>query len=196
MAYTRPPAALGAAEVAPARPIRGRPQPPIYPPKISSGWHKVRSSPADGSCGTRPYPCVHPGIDLHGAAGTPVVAPEAGKVVAVGAGNAPPYTGYGPWFAILQGASGKFHMLAHLAPVSAPMAPLGRVVGAGDQLGTTSTANHVHWEVRARMVPGPGEDNFSNNQDPMAWLSAQDGVGTLIAMGGVVLLVLLTRRRS
>ncbi len=205
MAYARrrhSPLALGATAVDTAPPEPGRPQPPIYPLQIGAhgGWLEVRASPADGACGVHGYPCQHPGVDVAGSAGTPVVAPESGTIVMVGDGNSAPFVGYGPWFAIVAGQdSGKFHFLGHLEPMSAGMGPMGAQVVAGQPIGTTSSANHTHWEVRDKPVPdfASGEDNFTNNTDPIGWLSlAAIGVGTLLVAGGAVLLFILLRRRS
>ncbi len=192
--------ALGATMVDTAAPEPGRPQPPIYPLQIGAhgGWLEVRASPADGACGVHGYPCQHPGIDVAGAAGTPVVAPESGTIVLVGDGNSAPFMGYGPWFAIIAGEGGKYHFLGHLEPMTAGMGPMGTPVVAGQPIGTTSSANHTHWEVRDRPVPdfASGEDNFSNNTDPIGWLSlAAIGLGTILVVGGAVLLFVLLRRR-
>jgi murein DD-endopeptidase MepM/ murein hydrolase activator NlpD len=130
-----------------------------------------------------------------------VVAPESGTVVMAGDGASAPFVGYGPWFAIIQGDdSGKFHFLAHLEPAAASMAPVGARVTAGDQIGTTSSANHTHWEVRDKPVPdfAAGEDNFTNNSDPLGWLSmAALGIaGSALIVGGAALFLwLLLRRR-
>lgn len=198
MSYARRRPALGATPVESPTPESGEPQSPIYPLQIGShgGWLEVRSTPADGSCGVHGYPCKHPGVDVAGVAGTSVVAPESGTVVAVGSGAAAPFVGYGPWFVIIQGDdSGKFHMLAHLDPVASSMAPMGAQVVAGDQIGVTSSANHTHWEVRDKVVPdfSAGEDNFTNNTDPLAWLSgASMGlVGTALLVGGAALFLWL-----
>jgi murein DD-endopeptidase MepM/ murein hydrolase activator NlpD len=202
MSYVRPSAALGATPVATDAPEPGRPQPPIYPLEVGAhgAWREVRSSPADGACGVHGYPCQHPGVDVAGIAGTPVVAPENGTVVMVGDGNSAPFVGYGPWFVIIQGESGKFQFLGHLEPLSAGMAPMGTQVTAGQQIGVTSSANHTHWEVRTNMVPdfANGEDNFSNNTDPLGWLAmAMLGAGTVLIVGGAALFLwLLLRRRS
>jgi murein DD-endopeptidase MepM/ murein hydrolase activator NlpD len=202
MSYVRPSVALGATSVATDAPEPGRPQPPIYPLEVGAhgAWREVRSSPADGACGVHGYPCQHPGVDVAGIAGTPVVAPENGTVVMVGDGNSAPFVGYGPWFIIIQGESGKFQFLGHLEPLSAGMAPMGTQVTAGQQVGVTSSANHTHWEVRTNMVPdfANGEDNFSNNTDPLGWLAmAMLGAGTVLIVGGAALFLwLLLRRRS
>lgn len=197
--------ALGATPVPTDLPQPGKPQPPIFPLQVGShgGWLEVRATPADGSCGVHGYPCKHPGLDVAGSAGTPVVAPETGTVVMAGDGASPPFVGYGPWFAIVQGDdSGKFHFLAHLEPAAASMAPVGARVTAGDQIGTTSSANHTHWEVRDKAVPdfASGEDNFTNNSDPLGWLSMASvgSVGAILIGGGAALFLWLlfrTRKR-
>lgn len=193
--------ALGATPIDTAIPSAGSPQPPIWPLVIGGhgAWLEVRSSPSDGSCGVHGYPCKHPGVDVAGAAGTTVVAPESGTVVATGDGASSPFVGYGPWFAIIQGDSGKYHFLGHLEPATSGMSSVGQQVTAGDPVGTTSSANHTHWEVRSKMVPdfAAGEDNFSNNSDPLAWLSAAalGGIGALVIAAGAVIVYLLARRR-
>lgn len=198
MTYARLRRPLGATPVETEIPEPGKPQPPIYPLEVGThgGWLEVRATPADGSCGVSGYPCRHPGLDVAGAAGTSVVAPENGSVVAAGSGASAPFVGYGPWLVIIQGDdSGKFHLLAHLDPVAASMAPVGTRVTAGDQVGITSPANHTHWEVRDRVSPdfAAGEDNFTNNQDPLAWLSgASMGIfGTALLLGGAALFLWL-----
>jgi len=204
MGYTRTlRPALGATPIAADAPEPGKPQPPIYPLVVGDhgGWLEVRSTTADGSCGVHGYPCRHPGVDVAGAAGTTVVAPETGSIVMVGDGSAAPFVGYGPWFAIIAGAdSGKFHFLGHLDPTGAALAPVGAQVTAGDPIGVTSSANHTHWEVRDQIVPNfaAGEDNFTNNSDPIGWLTtAAIGAGTLLVAGAAaaIFLWLLLRRR-
>lgn len=80
----------------------------------------VRTGPDQGSSGAGTYPSTHYGVDLVGHEGDPVAAPEDGTIVAVMA-NAPgddvqPWRGYGPALVMLKGASGRFHLLAHLDP--------------------------------------------------------------------------------
>lgn len=201
MTYARAVQALGATPVETAAPAPGRPQPPIYPLQVGAhgGYLEVRATPADGSCGVGLYPCRHPGVDVAGFAGTTVVAPESGTVVATADGNSAPFVGYGPWLIIIQGDSGKFHLLAHLEPLTAAYAPAGARVAAGQQVGVTSSANHTHWEVRQKMVPdfAAGESNFTNNDDPLGWLAlAGIGVGAVLVVGGAaVFLWLLYQRR-
>lgn len=161
---------------------------PIFPLIVgrNGAFAHVRSSSAQGSCGTKGYPCKHPGTDVVGRAGTRVVAPESGTVVAAADGSSSPFGGYGPWLIVIKGDSGKYHLLAHLDPSTANMAPLGARVSAGGIVGSVSAANHVHWEVRDKMVPNfsAGEDNFTNNVDPTTWLSSTSIViPALIAIG-------------
>lgn len=184
-------------------PAPGDPQPPIWPLVVGAhgGYLETRSTPADGSCGVSGYPCRHPGLDVAGTSGTPVVAPESGTVVAAGDGSAAPFVGYGPWLVIIAGRdSGKFHLLAHLEPATAAMAEVGREVAAGDAIGATSSANHTHWEVRDQPVPdfAAGQTNFDNNSDPLAWLAAaqRGALGTALIVGSAALFLwLLWRRR-
>ncbi len=203
MTYSMTRGALGATDILTARPELGRPQYPIHPFRIGGhgAFNEVRRSPADGACGVGSYPCTHPGVDVAGYAGTEVVAPEDGVVVATSNGEGSPFGGYGPWLIVLRGASGKYHLLAHLAPATAGLAPINATFRAGQKVGVTSSANHTHWEVRKRAVPlwDKGENNGTNNLDPIAWLASQRGgisSGGLVLLGGAALLgVLLYRRR-
>lgn len=193
--------ALGATPIDTATPEPGVAQPPIYPLIVGShgAYREVRSSAADGACGVHGYPCQHPGVDVAGTQGTPVVAPETGTIVMVANGLSAPFVGYGPWLVIVQGESGKFHLLAHLDPDTSGLGPMGAQVTAGQQIGTTSSANHTHWEVRTEMTPPAGEDNFSNGTDPISWLqwAPYGGTGTVLVIGGAALLFyLVLRRRS
>lgn len=184
-------------------PSQGQFQPPIYPLIVGNhgGYMEVRSSPSDGSCGVSSYPCKHPGVDVYGPQGTRVVAPESGVVMAIADGNSSPWVGYGPYLAVIRGdVSGKFHLLAHLEPSSATLALFGQHVTAGQQIGTTSNANHTHWEVRNKQIPDwqHGETNYENGIDPIAWLrkGSGPGIGTMLLLGGGALFAILMYRRS
>lgn len=171
---------------------------PIMPFIVGNNgaWLAVRSSPAQGSCGVRSYPCKHPGVDVVGRAGTQVMAPEGGLVVQAADGSRAPFSGYGPWLVIIQGDSGKYHLLAHLDPGYMNLAPIGLRVKEGQVIGRTSGANHTHWEVRKQITPPSGGDNFTNNEDPIAWMS---GGGTLILIAlaaGAGLLYFLAKRHG
>lgn len=195
MTYLR--RALGGTPVDAPLPLPGKKQSPIYPLEVGAhgAWLEMRNSPADGSCGVHGYPCQHPGVDVAGTQGTMVVAPESGTIVATGDGALAPFVGYGPWFVIILGDGGKYHFLGHLDPTTSSMGPQGATVTAGDPIGTTSSANHTHWELRTNMVPdfASGEDNFSNNSDPIAWLTSEDLLVPLLLIGGALLLVYLVR---
>lgn len=160
------------------------PRAPIVPLRIgNNGAYKaVRTSPAQGSCGVHSYPCMHPGVDVVGGAGTKVYAPENGIILYATDGNSAPFAGYGPWLIVMQGASGKFHLLGHLEPTTAALGPVSKRVAEGDLVGTTSSANHTHWEVRDKPWPPAGKTNFDNNSDPIAWLSGN----TILLVGGLI----------
>jgi murein DD-endopeptidase MepM/ murein hydrolase activator NlpD len=202
MGYVARARGLGSTDIDVGAPEYGRPQPPIWPLKQGShgGYLEVRRSPADGACGVGSYPCVHPGLDVAGAQGTPVRAPESGTVVNVADGTSSPFGGYGPWVVVIQGASGKFHLLGHLEPATASMAEVGQEVTAGDVVGTVSGANHTHWEVRSRAFPdfAGGESNATNNSDPVLWLRlARVGItGKVLLIGATAVLLALIIQRS
>lgn len=169
------------------------PQAPITPFVVGNNgcYECVRASAAQGSCGGGPYPCKHPGTDTNGTQGTTVVAPEDGVIVAVQNGASSPFGGYGPWVIVIQGASGKFHLLGHLDPATSSMSALGDNVTAGQPVGTTSSANHTHWEVRDKLTPNfaSGEDNFGNNSDPEIWLATAPVLEAVGGTTGAVLIV-------
>ncbi len=190
----RPLESLGAV-ANPGAPGGAVPQVPIWPGVVSphGAFHYLRQSSSDGACGTKGYPCSHPGVDLVGKRGTEVRAPEDGVIVRTANGSSPPFTGYGPWLVVFQGRSGVYHLLAHLDPATAALGTPGVSVKAGTVLGTTSSANHVHWEVRRSPTPPSGGSNATNNLDPFAWLRQTGGhPGTgwiLLAAVAAVLLV-------
>jgi murein DD-endopeptidase MepM/ murein hydrolase activator NlpD len=177
-------------------PVPGQAQPPIWPLIIGGhgGFMEVRSSPADGACGVGTYPCKHPGIDVVGKPGTPVMAPEDGTIVFVADGSSSPVGGYGPWVVIIAGKSGRYHLLGHLEPGTSGMGPIGMPVRAGQQVGTVSSAYHTHWEVRTKAIPdfAHGESNATNNLDPVQWLREQGSAfGSLLLIGAAGLLFYL-----
>jgi murein DD-endopeptidase MepM/ murein hydrolase activator NlpD len=158
------------------------------------GFAYVRRTPAEGACGSKSHPCVHPGVDLLGKRGTKVVAPEDGTIIRTANGSSSPFTGYGPWLVVFQGRSGLYHLLAHLDPATAAMGTPGVPVRAGTVLGTTSSANHVHWEVRRAPTPPAGSTNLQNNLDPFAWLGGARSPGPGWILVAAVAAFLLVRR--
>ena len=103
----------------------------------------------------------HPGIDIDGVTGDPVVAAEAGTVVL--AGTAPAgYSGYGNVVMIDHGG-GLSTLYAHLSRVDVAM---GQSVQQGQQIGAIgatgeATGDHLHFEVRVDNKP----------EDPVPWLA-------------------------
>jgi murein DD-endopeptidase MepM/ murein hydrolase activator NlpD len=192
--------ALALGEIVMADKSMTGPQPPILPLSVArtGGYAAVRSSPADGSCATHPYPCKHPGLDVGGVQGTVVRAPESGTITFVSDGSAPPFVGYGPYLALIKGAN-FYHLLAHLQPGSMSLG-VGSAVTAGQAIATTSSANHTHWEVRKKTTPNfaAGETNLDNNIDPLQWLASARGARVaiyLLAGGAAVALALYLRAR-
>jgi hypothetical protein len=67
-------------------------------------------------CAGGKYPCTHRGVDLAAKAGAPVFAPEGGYLLyAVDGDDVRPFSRYGPALLVLKGASGYYHLLAHMA---------------------------------------------------------------------------------
>jgi murein DD-endopeptidase MepM/ murein hydrolase activator NlpD len=90
----------------------------------------------------------HPGTDIDGETGDPVLAAAAGTVA--WAGPAPAgYGGYGV-LVIVDHGDGVQSLYAHLSAVAAVV---GQVVAPGDRIGSMgstghSTGSHLHFEVR------------------------------------------------
>ena len=103
----------------------------------------------------------HPGIDIDGITGDPVIAAGPGTVV--GAGVAPPgLSGYGTIVAIDHGA-GLMTLYAHLSRVDVATGQhveVGQLIGAIGMTGI-ATGDHLHFEVRVNGV----------SVDPMLWLA-------------------------
>lgn len=154
----------------------------------------LRQSSADGGCGVSGYPCVHPGVDLAGKAGTAVLAPEAGVVVKA-QGDVAPFRGYGPWSIVIKGESGAYHLLAHLSTTTANLAKVGQTVAAGAKVGTVAS-NHTHWEVRKKVTPAGGEGNMANNRDPMFWLNPAKTIGLMLGLAGGLYYLLIHRKKE
>lgn len=116
---------------------------------------------------------LHAGVDLVAPVGTSVLAPEAGSVVAVGTRPAPPWTGYAPCVFML-GASGRYHLLAHLSGGPLLVA-VGQPVQLGQALGTIGAAErHTHWEVRTLAHRGGHEPAIEHSLSPGDWLEGRD----------------------
>jgi murein DD-endopeptidase MepM/ murein hydrolase activator NlpD len=102
----------------------------------------------------------HPGLDIDGVTGDPVVAASGGTVLLAGAAPAG-YSGYGNVVMIDHGG-GIATLYAHLSRVDVAM---GQPVQQGQQIGAIgatgeATGDHLHFEVRVDSRP----------TDPVAWL--------------------------
>jgi murein DD-endopeptidase MepM/ murein hydrolase activator NlpD len=117
---------------------------------------------------------LHAGVDLAAVRDTPVVAPTDGRIVAVhrDADRTPGWRGYGPAVVVVRGDGGEHHVIAHLAP-DRYIPPVGTRVTEGARVGSVSSLAHVHWEVRARMMPRNGEAIVELAADPMAWVAGR-----------------------
>lgn len=105
----------------------------------------------------------HPGLDIDGVVGDPVLAAGAGTVVIAGPAPAG-YSGYGTMIAIDHG-EGLQTLYAHLSRhdvVPATVVRAGDLIGA---IGTTGvvTGSHLHFEVRLAGV----------QVDPARWLAGR-----------------------
>jgi murein DD-endopeptidase MepM/ murein hydrolase activator NlpD len=105
----------------------------------------------------------HPGIDIDGVTGDPVVAAGAGSVVMAGMAPAA-YSGYGN-LVVIDDGGGVATLYAHLSRVDVAM---GQAVQQGQQIGAIgatgiATGDHLHFEVRVANKP----------VDPMPWLPAR-----------------------
>lgn len=105
----------------------------------------------------------HPGLDIDGATGDPVVAAAAGRVTVAGPAPAG-YGGYGLVVMINHG-DGLVSISAHLSKV---LVKAGQEVRAGDRIGAIGTTgvvtgSHLHFELRRRGV----------QIDPKPWLNGK-----------------------
>ena len=96
---------------------------------------------------------LHPGMDLDGDTGDPVVAAAAGKVVHAGPAPAG-WSGYG-LLVVVDHGDGVQTAYAHLSSVAVPA---GRAVAPGERIGAvgstgSSSGSHLHFEVRLGGVP-------------------------------------------
>lgn len=108
--------------------------------------------PISSDFGWRRHPILgmvrkHEGIDIAVPAGTRVVAPARGTVVATG------YTsGYGRFILLRHGSTGYSSFFAHLSAF-APRLRHGQMVDRGEPLGLSgasglATGPHLHYEIR------------------------------------------------
>jgi septal ring factor EnvC (AmiA/AmiB activator) len=94
----------------------------------------------------------HPGIDIPGALGAPIVAATSGTVLYAG-----PASGYGNWI-VTQSSDGLYEIYGHMTPGSILVSP-GQHVQAGQHIANIgsegeSTGPHLHFEIATSLV-GP-----------------------------------------
>lgn len=148
---------------------------PVDKPRVTphGGYNFHRTS--GQFCNAKP-PCDHHGVDLGGAEGTPVFAPESGTLVYTFTGDATkPFSRFGPAGVVIKGVeTGLYHLLMHMrAPTfftaqqsggRATRLPGTIAVIEGQQLGEISARNHLHWELRRDPA------DRSSHVDPIAVL--------------------------
>lgn len=123
-----------------------RSEPAPEPPKPDIVW--PASGGLTGWWGERRGAHRHPGIDIDGNTGDPVVAAAAGAVTHAGPSPAG-YSGYGTVVIIAHG-DGLTSIYAHLAGIAVRA---GQVVTPGQRVGTVGTTgnvtgSHLHFELR------------------------------------------------
>lgn len=106
-------------------------------------------------------PGGHPGIDIAGPYGSPILAAADGVVAFAGQ-----QSGYGNFIEI-QDSDGTYTAYGHLSSIGVSV---GQQVGAGQQIGQEgstgeSTGPHLHFEVRTALN--------GSTEDPLAWLNAR-----------------------
>jgi murein DD-endopeptidase MepM/ murein hydrolase activator NlpD len=112
---------------------------------------------------------VHFGVDLF-ALSSQVFAPENGVVIDVADGQSAPFVGFGPGVILMKGASGFFHLLAHLNFGTIVVRP-GQQISEGQFIALFDPGiGHTHWEVRIQRLGSTPP----NAIDPInAWLRGQ-----------------------
>ena len=115
---------------------------------------------------------LHAGIDLAAAPGTPVLSPEAGRVVLIelDADASPAWAGYGPALVIMEGQSGVFHRLTNLAREGIAVRVGDIVQSSGVRVGRISGLSHTHWEVLVQPRRTAPYATVELSLDPLAWV--------------------------
>jgi murein DD-endopeptidase MepM/ murein hydrolase activator NlpD len=158
-AQERPPSQEPTIEAAAALPVVA--QEASYPDAGEQSASPALVWPAPGII-TSPFGGArhHPGIDIDGVTGDPVIAAGTGTVVLAGMAPAG-YSGYGN-VVMIDNGGGISTLYAHLSRVDVAM---GQAVQQGQQIGAIgatgmATGDHLHFEVRVANAP----------VDPMSWL--------------------------
>ena len=114
------------------------------------------------SCYGARWGTTHFGVDIAAPIGTPIYAPEGGRVLQAGAAS-----GFG-LAVYLQHADGTITVYGHVDSFSVAV---GQQVGAGEPIAEVgnkgqSTGPHLHFEVHTGGL-------YQNRVDPMPWLSSR-----------------------
>jgi murein DD-endopeptidase MepM/ murein hydrolase activator NlpD len=114
------------------------------------------------SCYGARWGTMHSGVDIANSIGTPIYAPEAGRVLQAG-----PASGFG-LAVYLQHADGSVTLYGH---VNQFFVAAGQQVAAGQRIAEIgnkgqSTGPHLHFEVHLGGL-------YANRVDPMSWLTAR-----------------------
>lgn len=162
------------------------PRIPIPPGRFSiprtGHYGDVRRSSKDGGCGVHGYPCTHRGVDLAAPAGTEVVAPHDGWILAAvmapaGQKLAPPFAGYEPGVVLIAhddiAAEGWWRRHGGLGKnIVQWIKDLGT---DGPQSARYSLLGHVVTPLQM-----PLDSRVWNPEDTSSWRKASDG--TLVAV--------------
>lgn len=136
------------APLAPAAPVKAAAPPPPPPVTDPTTWVWPADGPITSPFGPR-WGRAHEGVDIDGAFGSAVIAPQAGTVTAAGWDD----SGYG-WVVEIDHGFGLTTRMAHLSSVGATVGQVverGTYVGAVGKSGSV-TAAHLHYEVRENGV--------------------------------------------
>jgi len=137
--------------------------PPVIAPSVPSAGPWVWPAPGaiTGPFGERRGSSRHPGLDIDGETGDPIVVAVAGKVLWAG----PPPAGFGGYgnVVIVDAGNGVMTLYAHL---SAWNLQTGQEAVQGAKLGAIGvsgfvTGSHLHFEVRLNNVPVDPETYLS-----------------------------------
>jgi hypothetical protein len=136
-------------------------------------------TPRGGFHAERDGGVVHLGLDMstrYQERPWNVVAPERCTVRYVdrdASSDASPLLRYGPGSILVEGALGFSHVLAHLDPSSIPEGIVpGAVLECGQFVGRVADGpNHLHWEVRTKLLSAPGAERARYTWHPLRWLA-------------------------
>jgi len=116
------------------------------PEQIGARFHDTGSEAWKKQWKGTPMEGQHGGVDFHAAAGSPVYAPYAMRVIAV---SYYPDSGRLGWYIIGTLADGVEYYSGHLGSVNVVS---GNSVTAGDQIGVTNEYAHTHIQMKRKGI--------------------------------------------